>query len=176
MIVSRGPALVWLGVACIGLAACDDSAPARSVETSTSIQVRTPDIRAAGGYRIMGTPVAGVATTSNGITTAVVTIRTSKPLPFRDPAVTANIRLDGASGVSPAIRVGHRARHCYTQPVDEFPRSAHTGDPTRLTIKIPGVRQQLRMTLRFASAKVAARQSKALCGRRTIFDEPDNAP
>lgn len=173
MIVGRRRALVWLALACTGLAACGDSAPARSGETT---RPRTPDVRAAGGYRIVGTPVAGVATTSNGITTAVVTVRTNKPLPFRDAAVTANIRLDGASGVSPAIRVGNRTRHCYTQPVDEFPRRAQTGDQTRLTIKIPGVKQQIRMTLMFATSKEAARRSKALCGRRTIFDEPDDAP
>ena len=100
------------------------------------------DVRAAGGYRIVGTPVAAVETTGNGITTAVVTIRTSRALPFEDGAVTANIRLDGASGASPAIRRGDgRRRHCYVQPVDEFLRRAQTGDRTRLTIAVPGIRE-----------------------------------
>lgn len=135
------------------------------------------DVRSAAGYRIVGTPVAAVETTPNGITTAVVTIRTSRPLPFEDGAVTANIRLDGTSGASPAIGRGDgRRRHCYVQPVDEFPRRAQTGDRTLLTIAVPGTRRSIRMTLRFVAASEAATRYKRLCGPTKFHDEPDSAP
>jgi hypothetical protein len=134
------------------------------------------DVRAVGRYRIIGTPIAGVSTTGNGITNAIVTVRTNTALPMYDRSVAANIRLDGAGGVSPAIRAGDgRTHHCYVQPVEEFPRRARTGDQTALTIRIPGLRRQLRMTLTFAGRAQSFRRYRALCGPRKIFDDPDAA-
>jgi hypothetical protein len=117
---AHGAPLVAAVAVCLG--GCGDSGDTRSLREVSSQHPPT-DVRTVGAYRIVGTPIAAVATTPNGITNAIVTIRTNKPLPFRDGAVTANIRLDGASGPSPAIRGGdQRGHYCYIQPVDEFPR------------------------------------------------------
>jgi hypothetical protein len=123
---AQGAPLLAAVAVCLG--GCGDSGDTRGLRERTT-QHPASDVRVAGGYRIVGTPIAGVATTTNGITDAIVTIRTNKALPFPDGAVTANIRLDGASGAAPAIRAGdQRSHYCYIQPVDEFPRQAQTGD------------------------------------------------
>ena len=140
---------------------------------ATSTSADFADVRSAAGYRIVGTPIAAVTTTDNGITTAIVILRTNKALPLRERRVDANVRLDGASGASSAIRAGDGRHHCYIQPVDEFPRRAHTGDVSVLTVKVPGVRSHLRMRLTFVSSADSQRRYKRLCGPRQIFDDPD---
>jgi len=171
---ATGPAGLILAVS-VCLAGCGDAKRAPGAPQPKS-EGRV-DVRSAEGYRIVGTPVAAVETTPSGLTNAIVTIRTNRALPFGDGAVIANIRLDGASGPSPAIRAGDGTRrHCYIQPVDEFPRRAHTGDRTLLTVRLPGVGRKLRMSLRFVGADESRTRYKRLCGPRKIFDDPDAAP
>lgn len=156
------------------LVACGDTLPVSATSARTSAGAASNDVRSVGGYRLIGTPIAAVATTPNGITTGNVTFRTNKALPRRERRVAANIRLDGASGAAPAIRAGDGRRyHCYIQAVDEFPHSAQTGDRTLLTVKIRGIKRQLRMTLTFIDHQESRRRYKQLCGPRKLFDDPD---
>lgn len=94
----------------------------------------------------------------------------NRPLRLADTrdGISAQICLDGRCGVSPALRTGNRTHHCYTQPtIDEIPYAA-TGDRTVLTVKIPVVRRQLRVTLHYEAS--AIKRLRKLCGPRTIFD------
>lgn len=174
MMSARSLIIMCLGViAPIALAACGDTSSARDGSSTSAAPAASADVRSAGGFRIIGTPIAAVATTPSGITTANVTLRTNKPLPLRERRVAANIRLDGASGASPAIRVGDATHHCYIQSVDEFPHPARTGDRALLTLRIPRIKRQMHMVVRFATATDSKRRYKRLCGHRKIFDDPD---
>lgn len=168
--VAAGRAGLIVGL-CACLAGCGDAE--RGGHDSQRRSEAVADVRSAAGYRIVGTPIASVTTSPNGITTAVVIVRTNKPVPFGDGRVRANFRLDGASGVSPAIRVGNKTQHCYVQPIDEFPGRAQTGDRTQLTVRLPGVARELRMRLQFIAADEVRMPYKRLCGPRKIFDDPD---
>lgn len=159
---------------------CGDAEPANgdaqrtnAAPSAGTARATPPDIRSAGGYRIVGTPFAGVTTTGNGLREAAVTVRTNKALPRRDGSVAATIRLDGHTGVSPPIRVGDKKRRCYVQPVEQYPRPKKTGDPTALTVTIPGVARRLRMRLTFVDNATIRRRTKSLCGSGRILDEPD---
>jgi hypothetical protein len=50
-----------------------------------------------------------------------------------------------------------------------------TGDRTLLSVKIPGLKQRLRMNLQFVDQDQAAKRYKRLCGPRRVFDDPDAA-
>lgn len=162
--------LVVVGVCVTSCDGGDDSRTSASTRIVAALS-SPAEVRAAGGYRVVGRPYAGVSSSADHrTTTATVTVRISRPLKLADThdGIAAQICLDGRCGVSPPLRTGTATHHCYTQAtIDEIPY-AKTGDRIVLVIKISGVRRRLRMTLRYEPTP--ADRLRNLCGKRSIFD------
>ncbi len=168
--------LVCGATAVLGLLACaEDRTQSPAAATSSP---RSTEVRSAGGYRIVGTPLAGVSSgrTPQGerFVDASVLVRLNRGLRTDGGLVEASIFLNGATGASPPVGAGRCARHCYSQEPD-LPRSSQlrTGDTATLTIRIPGVRQALKTRVLFRSKRDGGRlYDKLNCGPGT-YDGSD---
>lgn len=172
---------LWAGAttamfAVLGVVACADGDESSSAET-TAVS-RPSDVRSSGGYRIVGTPLVGVSSgrTPQGepFVDATVLVRLNRRLKTDGDLVTARILLNGASGTSPPVGVGRRARHCYLQTPDLPPDSSiRTGDTGTLVVQIPGVKPALRTRVLFRNERERTRlYEKFACGEGT-YNGPD---
>jgi hypothetical protein len=153
-----------LGTATTLMVACGGDAQPRARVGSNG-----RDVRAAGGYRIVGDPIVS-ADEHEG----VVTVRTNRPLPYRDFLVRADIRLNGRGGGFATERTGNRAHRCYVQVIEGA--RGRPGNTAVVTVRIEHVRKPLRVSVKMLTDAAVHRASRRLCGKRTIFDDPDNEP
>jgi hypothetical protein len=151
------------------------------VVTTGRTIANTATTRAAGGYRLIRTPVVfvqrGHDQEGQTVFSFTVHIRLNKHLPRDSTGFLASLHLDDhGSGGGQMVGYGRKSRHCYAQPVtwDAGTGPADVGRRTSVKVHIRGVKRTLTAATIMRSPKRASQTVARLlnCGRGLI-DSPE---